>query len=63
MVLGKEGVEKMIEELIRTTRDMGRIALAVTPPDVAETEDLRVAIEGEVFGAGSPPSTFYRDLF
>jgi len=65
MTRGKVGVEKAIEEMIRATRKMGRIALAVTPPDLAETEDLRVAIEveGEVFGARSLQSKFYRNLF
>lgn len=65
MIMGREGVEKTIEEMIRTTRKTGHIALAVTPLDVADNEELRIAIEveGEVFGARSLPSTFYRNLF
>jgi len=37
----------------------------VTPHDLAETEDQRIAIEveGKVFGAMSLPSTFYVELF
>lgn len=65
MVLGKEGVKKAVEELTRTTAGGGRIALAVTPPDLADTEAQTVAIEveGEVFGAKSLPSSFYEDLY
>lgn len=65
MVLGKEGVRKAVEELIRTTAGVGRIALAVTPPDLADTEAQTVAIEveGEVFGAKSLPSSFYEDVY
>jgi len=65
MTREKAGVEKSVKEMIRATRKMGRIALAVTPPDLAETEDLRVAVEveGEVFGARSLPSRFYTNLF
>ncbi len=65
MTRGEAGVEKAIKEMIKTTRKTGRIALAVTPPDLAETEDLRVAVEveGEVFGARSLPSKFYTNLF
>lgn len=64
MILGRDGVERAIREMIRTLRKRGHIALAVTPPDLAETEELQIAIEveGEVFGAKSLPSTFYRDL-
>jgi ubiquinone/menaquinone biosynthesis C-methylase UbiE len=65
MVLGKEGVRKAVEELIRTMEEGGRIALAVTPPDLADTKAQIVAIdvEGEVFGAKSLPSSFYEDVY
>jgi len=65
MTQGRSGVEKTNREMFRTLRRGGRIALAVTPPDLAETEDQRIAIEveGEVFGARSPPSTLYKELF
>jgi len=65
MTQGMRGVEDANGEMIRTLRKEGRIALAVTPPDLSETEDQRIAIEveGEVFGARSLPSTFYLELF
>lgn len=65
MVLGKGGARTAIEEMIRTTEEGGRIALAVTPPDLADTEAQIVAIdvEGEVFGAKSLPSSFYEDVY
>ncbi len=65
MTLGMEGVKRAIRELIRTSRKMGCIALAVTPPDIADSEELKVAIEveGAVFDAKSMPSTFFRELF
>ncbi|MFB0558244.1 MAG: class I SAM-dependent methyltransferase, partial [Candidatus Bathyarchaeia archaeon] len=65
MTLGEDGVGRAAGELIRTARKTGRIAIAVTPPDLADSEELRVAIEveGEVFGAKSMPSTFYTEPF
>ncbi|MDH5200551.1 MAG: class I SAM-dependent methyltransferase [Candidatus Bathyarchaeota archaeon] len=65
MVLGREGVEKAIGEMSRATSKAGRVAIAATPPDLAETEDMRVAVEveGEVFGARSLSSKFYRSIF
>lgn len=65
MTLGREGVKGSIIEMIRTLKKQGRIALAVTPPDLAETEELRIAVEveGEIFGAKSLSSTFYKDFF
>jgi ubiquinone/menaquinone biosynthesis C-methylase UbiE len=65
MTTGEEGVEAAIAEMIRATSPSHSIALAVTPPDTAETEDLRIAIrvEGEVFGARSMTSAFYEDIF
>jgi len=64
MTQGLSGVEDSNREMFRTLKRGGRIALAVTPPDLAETEDQRIAIEveGEVFGARSLPSTFYKEL-
>jgi len=64
MTRGRKGVESTIEEMIRASKKTGRIALAVTPPDLAEVMAVRVAIdvEGEVFGARSMPSTFYTEL-
>ena len=65
MTQGQKGVEDANREMFRTLKMGGRVALAVTPPDLAETEDKRIAIEveGEVFGARSLPSTFYLELF
>lgn len=65
MTLGEDGVGRAVGELIRIARKTGRIAIAVTPLDLADREELRVAIEveGEVFGAKSMPSTFYNELF
>lgn len=65
MTQGLRGVEDANGEMFRTLKRGGRIALAVTPPDLAETEDQRIAIEveGEVFGARSLSSTFYEELF
>jgi len=65
MILGSEGVEKTIREMSRATRKTGRVAIAATPPDLAETEDMRIAVEveGDVFGARSLPSKFYRSTF
>ncbi len=65
MILGRKGVEKMIGEMSRATRKAGRVAIAATPLDLAETEDMRIAVEveGEVFGAKSLPSKFYRNIF
>lgn len=65
MTRAMEGVERAIGELIRTARKTGCIALAVTPPDIADSEELKVAIEveGAVFGAKSMPSRFFRELF
>ena len=65
MTQSLRGVEDANGEMFRTLKRGGRIALAVTPPDLAETEDQRIAIEveGEVFGARSLPSTFYEELF
>jgi ubiquinone/menaquinone biosynthesis C-methylase UbiE len=64
MTRGRKGVESTIGEMIRASKKTGRIALAVTPPDLAEAVAVRVAIdvEGEVFGARSMPSTFYSEL-
>ena len=64
MTRGRKGVEATIGEMIRVSKETGRIALAVTPPDLAEATAARVAIdvEGEVFGARSMPSTFYTEL-
>jgi ubiquinone/menaquinone biosynthesis C-methylase UbiE len=64
MTRGRKGVESTIGEMIRASKKTGRIALAVTPPDLAEAMAVRVAIdvEGEVFGARSMPSTFYTEL-
>lgn len=65
MTLGSEGVESTMKGLTKATKSKGLVTLAVTPPDLAETEEERIAIEveGEVFGAKSLPSTFYRDLY
>jgi ubiquinone/menaquinone biosynthesis C-methylase UbiE len=65
MTRGVGGVEDTNREMLRTLRKGGRIALAVTPPDLSESEDQRIAIEveGEVFGARSLPSTFYLGFF
>jgi ubiquinone/menaquinone biosynthesis C-methylase UbiE len=65
MTKGEDGMRASIAEMIRATRPSNTIALAVTPPDKAETEELLIAIrvEGEVFGARSLPSDFYRDIF
>ena len=65
MTLGSKGVESTVKGLAEVTKTKGRVTLAVTPPDLSETEEERIAIEveGEVFGARSLPSTFYRDLF
>jgi cyclopropane fatty-acyl-phospholipid synthase-like methyltransferase len=65
MVLGEEGVKRAVEELIRTTVEKGRVALAVTPPDLADTKAARIAIdvEGEVFGARSLDSSFYEKIY
>lgn len=65
MTQGLRGVEKANREMLRTLKMGGRVALAVTPPDLTESEDQRIAIEveGEVFGARSLPSTFYLGFF
>jgi hypothetical protein len=65
MLLGREGVEKANWEMSRATRKAGRVAIAATPLDLAETEDMRVAVEveGEVFRARSLPSKFYKIIF
>ncbi len=65
MILGRKGVEKTIAEMNRATKKAGRVAIASTPPDLAETEDMRIAleVEGDVFGARSLPSKFYRSIF
>jgi SAM-dependent methyltransferase len=65
MTTGEDGVRATIEEMIRATRPSHAIALAVTPPDMAKTEELLIAIrvEGEVFGARSLPSDFYGNIF
>ncbi len=65
MTQGLRGVEKATREMFRTLKMGGRVALAVTPPDLSESEDQRIAIEveGEVFGARSLPSTFYQGFF
>jgi ubiquinone/menaquinone biosynthesis C-methylase UbiE len=65
MTLGRRGVEKTVKEMTRTTRRTGRIAICVTPPNLADTDDLQVAIEveGEIFGAKSLPTTFYEKLY
>jgi ubiquinone/menaquinone biosynthesis C-methylase UbiE len=65
MILGEEGVRRAVEELIRTTAERGRVALAVTPPDMADAEAERIAIdaEGEVFGARSLYSSCYEEIF
>jgi cyclopropane fatty-acyl-phospholipid synthase-like methyltransferase len=65
MTTGEEGVRASVAEMIRATKPSCTIALALTPPDTAETEDLRIAIrvEGEVFGARSMPSSYYGDIF
>lgn len=64
MTRGKRGVESTMGEMIRSSKNTGRIALAVTPPDLATTKAVRVAIdvEGEVFGAKSLPFTFHTGL-
>jgi len=64
MTRGKGGVESTIREMIKTSKRTGRIALAVTPPDLAEDTAVRVAIdaEGEIFGAKSLPFSFYTGL-
>ena len=64
MTRGRAGVESTIAEMIRASKGSGSIALAVTPPDLAEDPAVRVAIdvEGEVFGARSLPFTFYAEF-
>ncbi len=64
MTRGKGGVESTLREMIRATKRTGRIALAATPPDLAEDTAVRVAIdaEGETFGAKSLPFSFYTGL-
>lgn len=65
MTRGEEGVRKATEEMVRVTKPSGRIALCITPPEDAETEDQRIAIEveGKVFGAKSMPKEFYSNIF
>lgn len=65
MTRGKEGVKEATKEMIRVTKPGGKIALCVTPPEDAETEDEKLAIEveGEVFGAKSLPKQIYADMF
>jgi len=65
MTTGADGVRATIEEMARATRTRGRIALGVTPPDRASDEAAGIAIEveGNVFGAVSPPSTQYTEIY
>ncbi|MGD2142586.1 MAG: class I SAM-dependent methyltransferase [Candidatus Bathyarchaeota archaeon] len=65
MTLGEEGVRETVEEMIRATRRTGRVAVCVTPPDIAASPEVDVAIEveGEIFGAKSLPSSFYIELY
>jgi ubiquinone/menaquinone biosynthesis C-methylase UbiE len=65
MTRGKEGVKEATKEMVRVTKPGGRIILCITPPEDAETEDQKLAIEveGEVFGAKSLPKKFYADVF
>jgi ubiquinone/menaquinone biosynthesis C-methylase UbiE len=65
MTKGKEGVKETTKEMVRVTKPGGRIILCITPPEDAETEDQKLAIEveGEVFGAKSLPKKFYADVF
>jgi len=64
MTTSEEGVRSTVEGMIRALRPRGRIALALTPPDLADSEDQSIAIEveGDVFGAASPPSSFYEPI-
>jgi len=65
MTTGADGVRATIEEMARATKTRGRITLGVTPPDRASHEAARIAIEveGNVFGAVSPPSTLYTEIY
>jgi len=65
MTQGEEGCLATTSEMIRVIKQKGVIALAVTPPDLADSEELRLAveIEGEVFGAKSLPSGFYEETY
>jgi ubiquinone/menaquinone biosynthesis C-methylase UbiE len=64
MTRGKRGVESTMGEMIRSSKNNGRIALTVTLPDLAMAKAVRVAIdmEREVFGTKSLPFTFYTGL-
>jgi len=65
MTRGEKGVKKAVREMIRVTKEGGRIALCITPPEDMETEDQRIAVEveGKIFGAKSLPKEFYIDIF
>ncbi|MEA2089202.1 MAG: class I SAM-dependent methyltransferase [Thermoproteota archaeon] len=65
MTRGKEGVKETTKEMVRVTKPSGKIALCITPPEDAETEDQKLAIEveGKVFGAKSLPKKIYADIF